>query len=132
MKGSDILVEVLGVAIGGSLGALSRYGVGVACEFLTTSSFPWAILVVNCVGCFLFGLVAAAMSEVDPAYYWLRVALATGFLGGLTTFSSFGFDTYRLLEASDWTLAFLNVAANMLTGLAAVAAGVWLGRQFVV
>src|SRR5690606_31699222 len=104
-------------------------GVAVACEFLTGTSFPWAILLVNGVGCFLFGVVAVSMASADPAYHWVRVTLATGFLGGLTTFSSFSFDTYRLLQTESWWLGLVNIGANLIIGLSAVAGGMWLARQ---
>ena len=125
--------DVLLVAVGGSLGAVSRYGVGLAAAKLLGKGFPWGTLAVNVAGCFLMGLVMEvildleAHSEVTPAIK-LQVALwkqglAIGFLGGLTTFSSFGADTLREFQAGQPLLALANIAASVLLSLAAVWAG---------
>jgi CrcB protein len=120
--------EILGVAIGGALGSLARFGVTTLLA-AKQGGFPWAILVVNVVGCLLIGIVSQwAITSSAPD--WLKVLLATGFLGGLTTFSTFGENTFRLLLAEHWLLAGSNIAANLLLGLAAVALGMKLAQGF--
>ena len=130
--------DVLFVALGGSLGALARYGVGLIFPHIPGKHFPIATLLVNLVGCFLIGMIgqlvqrfaadAAARHEhgslvVDS----LRHLVIVGFLGGLTTFSAFGWDTTQLMLENRPTVALSNVAANLLIGLFAV----WLGIMMV-
>ena len=109
----------LAVALGGMLGCLLRFAVGQ----WATSHFPQhfysATLVVNVLGCLLIGVLYGAFllrPDVSPV---LRVGLITGFLGGLTTFSSFSLDTLRLLDSGQATLAFGYVGASVLGGLLA-------------
>lgn len=108
--------EVLLVAAGGAVGSVARY-LAVIAMTRVWPTFPAGTLLVNVVGCFLFG-VLAGWTE-DRA---LRAALGVGVLGGFTTFSAFGGDTYALAQGS-FKLAALNVAANVALGLFAVAAG---------
>lgn len=125
--------NLLLVAIGGALGATSRYGVGLLAARMLGVAFPWGTFVVNLIGCFVMGIVgqwivgaetAAAVNETPgPAATWARHLIAIGFLGGLTTFSAFGWDTFRELSAGRLTTAVANVAANVLLCLLAV----WLG-----
>lgn len=132
--------EAMFVALGGSLGALARYGVGLAAGRLLGKGFPWGTLAVNVLGCFamgivmevLLGLEAHAPEAITPAIklqaaLW-RQGVAIGFLGGLTTFSSFGADTLRELESGQPLVGLANVAANLLLSLAAVWAGMALMR----
>src|SRR5688500_7974249 len=123
------------VAVGGTLGALARYGVGLLFPHSPGKHFPLASLLVNVVGCLLIGMIGqvlqrfAADASVKPdasellLITTLRHAVIVGFLGGLTTFSAFGWDTTRLLLEDRPLLALSNIAANLLAGLFAV----WLG-----
>lgn len=90
--------------------------------------FPWGTLIVNVAGCFLLGLIAEYV-VLKRAWSPLAFRAATiGFLGALTTFSTFAHDTFRRIEDQRATLAVGNIAANMLLGLAAVWLGVLAGR----
>ena len=127
--------DLLLVAVGGSLGAVARYGTGLAAARMLGKGFPWGTLAVNVVGCFVMGIVMEVLLDLEahspeavtPAIklqmsIW-RQGIAIGFLGGLTTFSSFGADTVRELTGGQPLIALLNVAANVLLSLAAV----WVG-----
>lgn len=107
------------IFLGGGLGALSRYGV---VSLLKPSSdpgkFPVDILACNLIGCFLIGLVFAWQNESSPS--WLPPLLITGFLGGFTTYSSFGLDTIKLFEAGAVTNALLYVLTTTIGCLALV------------
>ncbi len=130
--------DTLLVAFGGSLGALARYGIGLVLPHTPGKHFPVATLLVNLVGCLLIGMIgqlvqrfaAEASVKGDPSNLLittLRHAVIVGFLGGLTTFSAFGWDTTRLLLDDRPLLALANIAANLLAGLFAV----WLGIMLV-
>jgi len=123
-----VMFAMLGVAVGGAVGALSRYGLDRAIEQRSESTFPWSILVVNVAGCFVVGLVIAALVDRHGAPDWLRAALVVGFCGGFTTFSTFAQETLDLLETSEIALALVSVSANVVLGVLAVLAGARIGR----
>lgn len=87
--------------------------------------WPWATLLVNVAGCFIIGISHAMTTKLGLAPEW-QTALATGLAGGLTTFSSWTTATVRLLTEARFGSAVLNVAANLVLGFAAAAAGIAL------
>ena len=115
----------LAIGGGGFLGAVLRYRIYL---WLPRRPFPWGILVVNLIGCFAMGMIMAAVHERAMFTERTRQFLLVGVLGALTTFSSFGWDTYDLSREEGWTMAGLNVAANVVAGVLAVMAGVAAGR----
>lgn len=120
--------NVLFVALGGSIGALTRYGVSLLSVKLFSDRFPWGTLAVNLVGCFLIGFVfslAAERSSVSPSF---RLFFVTGFLGALTTFSTYGIESVNFARSGMLDTAMINMAANNIGGLLMVLAGLWLGR----
>ncbi len=92
-------------------------------------SFPWGTLAVNVVGCFLIGLVATLADEHRLLTPLLRLFLIAGVLGGFTTFSTFGLETWRLVEEGLSIVAFGNIVASVSATLVAIVAGVLLGRN---
>jgi len=132
--------DIVFVAVGGSFGALTRYGVGLAAAKLLGRDFPWGTLLVNVAGCFIMGIVMELMLDLEARSaetitptlrlqmaFW-RQGVAIGFLGALTTFSTFGSDTLRELEGGRPLISLTNVAANLMLSLAAVWLGVALMR----
>ena len=119
---------ILGVAVGGALGALSRYGVDTFVERRTDAVFPWATFLINVSGCLAVGFLIAAIVDRHRAPEWLRVGLVLGFCGGYTTFSTFAKEALDLLETGKGAVAFAAIAANVLLGLAAVFVGLRIGR----
>ena len=116
-----------GVAVGGALGALARYGVdGLISR--RVDAFPLGTLVINVSGCFLLGFLFTTLSERFGAAPWLRSTLTIGFLGAYTTFSTFSLESYRLAEDGAIALALLNVSGSVALGLVAVYIGVVAGR----
>lgn len=125
-----MLKTVLPLVVGGSLGALARWKLSqlVDARLFPASGFPFGILVVNVLGCFFFGWLYASLEARGLLGETLRLAVFTGFLGSFTTFSTFGWNTLELLREGQAALAFGNVAASLLLGLLAVAAGFLVGR----
>ncbi len=105
---------VIAVAIGGAVGSVLRHGVNHAAARWIGLSFPWGTFLVNAVGCFLMG-VAAAFFVLRPGLSpeW-RALLATGFLGGLTTFSAFTLDFTQLLGEGQIARAALYFGATLI------------------
>lgn len=124
------VISAILVAGGGALGSLTRWTVGMLVNrWFPAASFPWATLVVNLAGSFLFGVVAAlAFPAQGSSRETLRLLLLTGFLGGFTTFSSFSYETLKLVQEGHPFAAFANVAAQVLLGLAGCWAGLWTTR----
>jgi len=123
------MTNVFLVMLGGSIGALSRYGASLLAVKLFGSRFPWGTLAVNLVGCFFIGL-AFALAErgsgiMSPS---MRLFFVTGYLGGLTTFSTYALETTNAIGAQDSMSAVLNFAANNLLGVALVLLGMWMVR----
>ena len=121
-------IPILGIALGGAAGSLCRYGLDRVVRRAVggTPDFPWGTLVVNVLGCFAIGAVAGFEIRIAPLPYAVRLALVVGLLGGFTTFSSFGLETLRLLQAGDTARALAYVAASNLAGVLAVAMGLHL------
>lgn len=119
--------EILWVALGGSVGAVTRMLVATAVSERLGTLVPYATFSINVSGCFLLGLLVGAIEAqvVSPA---VRPGLAVGFLGAYTTFSTFGAETLRLIEEGSLLLAAVYVSASVVVGLVAVAVGLWLGR----
>ncbi len=120
-----MLKDLIAVAIGGGLGASGRFLAGALVRSLAKGDFPWATFLVNITGCFLIGLVAGKTDSLESTL-WLF--LVVGVLGGFTTFSAFGYETLRLLEAGNLAGAAFNVAAQVLLGLAAVWSGLAIAK----
>lgn len=118
------------VAGGGAVGSLVRWSVGViVARFWPAATFPWATLMVNLTGSFLFGVAAALAIPADgPVKEPLGLLVLTGFLGGFTTFSSFSYETLKLVQEGRPAVAFANVTVQVLLGLAGCWAGLWTTR----
>jgi CrcB protein len=115
------------VMCGGSLGAASRYGVGLLAVKLWGPNFPWGTLTVNLVGCFLIGLLFALADRVRVLTPEMRLFLITGYLGALTTFSSFALETVNAGRVGLMLQPLANILINNLGGLALTFLGIWIG-----
>ena len=120
--------QILIVGAGGFVGAIARFVLSgqvqrrVPVEYLACGTF-----VVNAVGCLVIGVLMALVTERPLLPRSLQLLLVTGFLGSLTTFSAFGYETLELLRESRERAALLNIGANVVVGLLAV----WVGRELV-
>jgi CrcB protein len=120
----------LAVGIGGCLGSLARYWLSGVVQRYSAGEFPYGILTVNVLGCLLIGWIVGLVEYRQLFGPEARVFLTVGILGGFTTFSAFGYETFALLRDKQHLLALGNVAANVILGLLAVAAGWFLAKFF--
>jgi CrcB protein len=119
------------ICLGGAVGTGARYLIAIGAPRVLGSSFPYATLTVNIVGSFLLGVtmhVGLSTNLMSPS---LRLVLASGVLGGFTTYSTFNYETIEFLREGAFGLAGLNVAATLLLCLAAGAAGLAVARWLV-
>ncbi|MBX3598621.1 MAG: fluoride efflux transporter CrcB [Rhizobiaceae bacterium] len=123
------MTELIFVMIGGAIGAGLRHLTNIGATKLAGPSFPYGTLTVNIAGCFLMGVLIAGLAGRSGDTQAVRLFLATGVLGGFTTFSAFSMDFAALWERGTTSLAFFYVAASVVGALAAVFAGMWLVRS---
>jgi CrcB protein len=96
----------------------------------TGGTFPYGTLLINLTGCFFLGLIGQfTLNRMVISPDW-RVAIAVGFFGGYTTFSSFGWETAKMLEDGEWLPASAYVAASVVVGLLLSVAGIRLANRF--
>ena len=119
---------VLWVALGGAIGSAARHGVNVWSGRMLGMDFPWHTLIVNILGCFAMGIIIAVMALKLNVGNDVRAFLATGILGGFTTFSAFSLDFAFLVERKSYGLAGVYAAGSVILSLAAVFAGLHLVR----
>lgn len=110
------------VLVGGAVGAPLRYLTDLFVQSRHDSVFPWGTFTVNVVGSFVLGGLGAGLAVAGLPNAVMAVA-GTGFCGALTTFSTFGFETVRLIEDGSWLEASLNVTASVVAGLLACVLG---------
>ncbi len=122
--------RLLCVAAAGAAGAVCRWGLSRLANLLLGPHWPYGTLVVNVLGCLLFGFVFEAFRDRVPVNSHWRLLLLTGFAGAFTTYSTFAFDTYELAVQRHVLLAGLNLFLHLGLGLFAVIVGVSLGRLF--
>lgn len=122
------MAHLLIVAAGGALGSGLRHLINLATIRWLGPNFPWGTVFVNILGCFAMGVVTEMLSRRLGASAELRLFIATGFLGGFTTFSAFSLDFAVLYERGALLQAGAYVAASVLLSMAAVFVGMWLAR----
>jgi len=110
------------IGLGGLLGTLSRYWISLWVDARSQSAFPYGTMAVNLAGCFAAGFLFQLLeqSAISPG---LRLAIFTGFLGGFTTFSAYGLQTFVLARGGMLSMAAVNAIASNVFGLAMV----WIG-----
>ncbi len=121
---------ILFVAIGGGVGSAARYLTSLWAAERLGADFPFGTLIVNVVGCYIIGLFMVLATEKYLLPNHWRLLVASGFLGGLTTFSSFSYETLRFVQEGAWPSAAVNLTANLAAGLIATWLGVVTARSF--
>ena len=121
--------HLLWLSVTGAAGTLCRYWLDGLVQHLFGKSFPWGILVVNVLGCFLFGLVWPLAEERLVISGETRAIILIGFMGSFTTFSTFTFQTAQFLRDSQWLLAAANILSQVVLGLVFLFLGMALGSR---
>jgi len=119
---------ILAVAIGGAIGSVARYGVGIGSTKLFGLAFPWGTLIINIVGSFLIGAFAESFAFRWDAPQAVRVFLTVGICGGFTTFSAFSLDAYLLMERGELWPAAAYVIGSVALSIGGLVAGLYLMR----
>lgn len=121
--------SVIAICLGACLGALARWGLGI---WLSSGGvIPWGTLAANLIGGYLVGICVAvfqALPQLDPVW---RLALVTGFLGALTTFSSFSAEVVNMLGQQRYALALGTAALHLFGSLLLTVAGIWTATYFI-
>src|SRR5688572_21239652 len=105
--------RLLWVCVAGALGTGARYLLAAWLLRLLGPSFPWGTLIVNALGSFLLGVVMQLGLHTDLVSPTARVVLATGLMGGFTTYSTFNYETLQYIQEGAWTMATLNIGATV-------------------
>ena len=119
-----MLIKILMILAGGGLGALTRYTLGSQIDKSLNLSFPSGIFCVNLIGCFFIGLLVSLFENKFIFSENLKIFLIIGFLGSLTTFSTFAFDNYNFLTQKNIILLFTNIFLTNTFGLLMVLLGI--------
>lgn len=122
------MTQLVYIALGGAIGAVSRFGLSLAILRYAESGFPWGTLAVNVLGSFLAGILWAILGQTEGQQR-MNALFMIGVLGAFTTFSAFSVESLRLYEDGRTMMAVANVLANNLGALAAAFGGVWAGRS---
>lgn len=122
-----MFAKLLTLAAAGALGTLARYGLGGVVQRWLGPAFPWGTFVINALGCFAFGVVWAAAGQRLISGE-LRTVVLIGFMGAFTTFSTFAFESSRMLADREWAMAMGNILLHNVGGVILFFAGAALGR----
>ena len=120
---------VLGVALGGALGASARYGADRLIERTLGGLFPWSTVLINVSGCLLIGVFSAAFVDRHHLPAWLRIGIVMGVIGGYTTFSTFAAEALDLDEIHHLAVSSAYLVASVALGMTAVYVGTLLGNR---
>lgn len=118
------------IALGGAIGAMSRYGVNKWINEYWHAHFPLATLLINVLGSFVMGVAFVVIGERMPSLEPLRPLIMIGFLGAFTTFSTFSLEIVSLMNQQAWLSAVSYLSLSCMLGILALAAGIGLARAF--
>ena len=124
------MINYLAVFLGGGLGAMARFAVGMLMSKVATGAFPWGTLAANLIGAFLIGALSEVLALRTDLSLVYRYFLVTGFLGGFTTFSAFSLEASVMIERGDYMLFVAYVLSSLIGTIALVFAAMYLVRHF--
>ena len=120
--------QLIAIAFGGAIGALSRFGLQQWLAPMYSGRFPLAIFIANSIGSLCIGLIYVLIVERGMLPEVWRAFLMVGLLGAFTTFSAFSLDSLRLIEQGEGLIALSNIFANVVVGLISAFIGMSIGR----
>ncbi len=124
------LTRVACVAFAGAVGAVVRWALSSGTQQVLGTRWPWGTLVVNTLGCLVFGIAIAWIKQHPDHSLWVRLVWLTGFAGAFTTFSTLAFDLHQLASDRGALWAALNLVLHLGLGLGALLAGMILARDW--
>jgi fluoride exporter len=124
-----LLAGYLAVGIGGFLGAIARYFVGSVCGRIFGTTFPVGTMIINLSGSFILGWFLTSIGQRAMVSDAMRLAVAVGFVGAYTTFSTYVYESNGLLQDGSEIKATINLVGSVLLGLIAVRLGMFLGAR---
>ncbi len=116
------------VGFGGFLGAIARFWLGGYVSTRMGTRFPYGTFLINCTGSFLIGFIVTLLAEKTHWSPNWRYLIPIGFIGAYTTFSTFEYETFRVIQDGELLMTFLNVVLSVIVGFLAVWMGVIVGR----
>lgn len=122
------MIKYLMIAIGGGLGSMLRFWVGGVVSGRMGTRFPYGTFLINCTASFLIGFIITVLAEKAHWSPNLRFLIPIGFIGGYSTFSTFEYETFRIVQEGELLIAFLNVILSIIVGFGAVWLGAVVGR----
>ena len=124
------MLKYLLIGTGGFIGSILRYLTSVNAYKILGEKFPYGTFIVNALGCLLIGFIAEISENRFLISSEVRTFLMIGFLGGYTTFSTFGYETFTLLQDKDYTTAILNILLSVVVCITAVWIGALIAKFF--
>lgn len=122
------MTKYLMVAFGGALGSMLRFWAGGFVSARMGTKFPYGTFVINATASFLIGFIITLLAEKTHWSPNLRFLIPIGFIGGYSTFSTFEYETFRVVQDGEFLIAFLNIILSVIVGFLAVWLGVITGR----
>lgn len=118
-----MLKTILFIGLGGALGSIFRYGVGVLIKHFVSTTFPFATFSINIIGCLIIGLLYGISEKNNLGNSAFNALLIVGFCGGFTTFSTFANENYNLFQQQNITIPLLYITSSVILGILAVKLG---------
>lgn len=128
---SSGIAQFFGICLGGALGTGARHAVSVFCLQTFGPAFPYGTFAVNSIGSLLLGMIMQVAYTTELLSPTWRLILGTGVMGGFTTYSTFNYETLRLIQEKSWALGLLNIAVTVVGCLLSAIVGIAVARRFI-
>ena len=115
---------ILSIAIGGAIGASSRYIISSAIQNLSSNTFPYGMLACNILGSIILGLLYASLAKADIFSENIKAFIQIGILGSFTTFSAFSLEAFLMFENADYSAAIIFILLSVLLSIGGLALGI--------
>ena len=126
------MLNVFSIFVGGGIGAVTRYLVGLLYMHVLKINLPAATFCVNLIGCFILGFLYVLFIEKTQLSTTLKLALTVGFCGGLTTFSTFSLEIFEMVQNLHYIQALIYIITSLVLGVLAVFLGGYLCKTFII